>query len=324
MRLNKLEKIIIVVILLGLVIIGGGFMFVLPSYENIGKNSKTLASNLQEKVELEEKLARLDTIDADIETQKKDAIKYEGGFYPDLTSYEASEIAMAYLKNSGLEAHTIAISPISTKDVKLEYYLPSEVEYDLKTYSAAVKSDNGEDTIASGEFLDGNKKYSISVSSILDITISDDNGNVVAPAKYSDTMKKVYKAALCDLANTEDTAQTVAATLVTYEVTGKSKDYIDFIDHIYSLERATSFESVTIPMTTTINEDENSTTMFVNENGSVSQGSEANGQEVIVTDSTEITQELSLILFSVEPMNPVKSIDADGTTIVLDQRPTVY
>ena len=93
MKLNKIEKIVIIVILLGVILVGGGFVFVMPSFEAIGRNSKTLAANLLEKAELEETLSRLDTIDADIDTQKKDALKLEGGFYPDLTTYEASEIA---------------------------------------------------------------------------------------------------------------------------------------------------------------------------------------------------------------------------------------
>ena len=61
MKLNKIEKIIVAVILLGLILVGGAFIFVLPSFQNIAKNSAVLVKNMQEKLELDEKLERLKT-----------------------------------------------------------------------------------------------------------------------------------------------------------------------------------------------------------------------------------------------------------------------
>jgi hypothetical protein len=296
----------------------------MPSFQRIEKESKTLASNLEEKAQLDEKLARLDTIDADIDSTKKDALKYEGSFYPDLKSYEASEIAMAYLKESGLETHGIQVTSLSTRPLTLEYFYPKDVEYDLKSYSSAANTETGDNALVEGEFIDGNKKYSISISSVTDVTIVDDSGNIIDPSKYTETMKKMYTAAVCKYAVANEISQTVAFTQATYTVKGKFSDYAKFIDHVYSLERATTFERVLYPMTLTIEEDKDSETAYVGEDGTVSVGSEANGEMVMVTDDTEVEEEVTIIFMSVEPMNALKTVQADGTSVVVDQRPAVY
>ena len=139
MRLSKVEKIVVAVILLGLILVGGTFLLVVPSFERIGQETKVLEANILEKLQLDERLTRLETIDADIDTSKKEAVKLEGGFFPDLTTYEASELAMALMKSHNLDAHTISLENISTRDLTLEYFVPAEAEYDLKTFSASAR-----------------------------------------------------------------------------------------------------------------------------------------------------------------------------------------
>jgi len=325
MKLNKIEKIILVVILLGLILVGGAFMFVMPSFNQISKNNDVLAKNLQEKAELDTRLARLDTIDADIETEKTNAKKAEGGFYPDLTTYEASELAMTYLKKANLEAHEISIAPLSTQDLSLEYFIPAEVKYDLKESAAAAKGTNPDEvTLVEGEFMDGSKKYTIEATSVLNAVIRDEEGNEIDPAKYSDTMKKVYKAAVCKAVATGNMKETVAFIQATYTVKGEYKNYEKFIDHIYSLDRATMFTAVNYPATITIKEDKDSETLYIGEDGTIAQGSEANGKQTMVQDDTVIEEELTIVFLCVEPMEGVKTLDADGTSIVVDQRPIIY
>jgi hypothetical protein len=323
MKLNKIEKIIIAVILLGLILVGGSFLLVVPGFEQIGKNTKELAANLEEKAALEEKLSRLDTIDADITQNQKDAKQYEGSFYPDLTTYETSELAMAYLTAAGLEAHQVEISALSTRNLTLEYYMPVDVEYDLKAYGAAANS-NDKEVLLEGEFYDGKKKYTVSASTAVDVQITDEDGAVVAPSKYTDTMKKYYCAAVCRCVQLNGLYQTVGFTSATYHVKGKASDYDKFIDHIYSLERATMFEAVEYPMTITIDEDPDSDKQFVGEDGILQTGDEANGKLILVEPDTEIEVDLTIVFLSVEPMEPIKDLNADGTTVVVDQRPAVY
>lgn len=335
MKLNKVEKIIIAVILLGLILVGGAFIFVVPSFNEIGKNSETLAANLLEKAELDNTLARLDTIDADIEAAKADAKKAEGGFYPDLTTYEVGEFIKAYLKAQNLDAHKMNISPLATRDITLETLLPADVEYELKDSAAAAKNVEGGEAnapeayeegvaVVEGTFKDGGKDYKINVNSTIDVVITDSEGNEIAPSKYSDTMKKVYKAAVCRAVMTGDTRQTVGFVQAECEIEGKYGDYVKFIDHIYDLGRATMFETVKFPATIEIEEEGDSEAMYVSESGTLMQGSQANGKLTMVEDDTVIKEELTIVFLCVEPMEGIKDIDADGTKIVVDQRPIVY
>lgn len=324
MRLSKVEKIVVAVILLGLILVGGTFLLIVPSFERIGKETTILEANLLEKAQLDERLSRLDTIDADISNSKTEAIKLEGGFFPDLTTYEASELAMAFMTSHGLEAHTISLNEITTKDLTLEYTVPSSVEYDLKVYSQSAKATDGEETLAEGQFKDGGKTYTITVDSPTTVTINDEDGNEIAPSKYTDTMKKVYKAAICRFVNEGEVTQTVAQVTANYEVKGKFSDYMKFVDDMYKNERAIMFDSLTIPMTATINEDEDSDVAFINEAGELRTGAEANGKQVIVEDDTVVTVPVTITFLCVEPMESLKTVDANGTTVVVDQRPAVY
>ena len=46
--------------------------------------------------------------------------------------------------------------------------------------------------------------------------------------------------------------------------------------------------------------------------------------EIPVEPDTEITQNITLIFLTVEPMKALSTLDIDGTTVVVDQRPAVY
>lgn len=329
MKLNKIEKIVVIVILLGLILGGGFFLFVMPSYKKIDAAQKKLDSNLQEQAQLNERLSRLDTIDGDIDQQKKDALKYEGTFYPDLTTFETSEIAMAYMKKCGLEAHAISVTPLTARDLTLEYSSPVEIKYDLKTYGRSAKeSENaGDEAELTGTFEENGKKYSIVINNLSSVQILKEDGTPVT--SYTENMQKVYKAAVCRYAQTNGLSQTVAVTQARYEVTGKFADYMKFIDYVYSLPRATSFISVNIPMTVELKKDnkkgdQDDSSTYIGEDGYAYSAEEAKAMVVPVTNDTQITKELTLTFFSVEPMNSMHSVDADGTEVIVDQRSKVY
>lgn len=328
MKLNKVEKVIVVIIVLGLILGLGIFMLVKPSFENIGKQQKVLDSYRTELNDLNTKLARLDTIDADIDEQKTEARKYETKFYPDLTTYEASEMAMAYLQAANLEAHSISITSMSTKSLSLSYFTPPSVGYELKSYGAsAKKTEQGdEEILEAGQFKDGNKVYSVTVNSIAEVVITDENGEVVPVSRYTDNMKKVYKAALCKYVASQDASETTGLITASYEVKGTYKDYIDFIDHIYALERATTVPNVVIPMTYTPEKDKEDDTTYIDEAGFGHSNEEVaeSGAELPIEDDTEVTQTITLMFLTVEPMKALNTLDIDGTTVVVDQRPAVY
>ena len=293
---------------------------------SLSSSSTTVPRDEAELNELNQRLARLDTIDADIQVQRDTASEYETHFYPEMTTYEVSEMAMALLKAANLEAHTISVSPISTTAFSLSYFLPSEVGYQLKSLAAVAKTDTSEGEV----IVDGNKTYSVYVNNFSDINITDENGETVAPNKYSETMKKVYKAAACKFAVTNGVTQTLGLMQATYEVKGTYKDYMNFIDHIYSMERATTVPNVVIPMTYTPQaeedeDEEGNPQLYVNEAGNVLAANEVSSdQQVKVEDDSPVTQSITLMFLAVDPMESLKTVDADGTTIVVDQRPAVY
>ncbi len=334
MKLNKIEKIIVVILVLGVILGVGTFMFVKPSFDKIGVETKTLEAYQQELRELQDKLSRLDTIDGDIQEQKDTAKKFEGNFYPEMTTYETSEMAMAMLKAANLEAHSISVSEIATTSLSLSYFLPSEIGYELKSFAETAKNDpsaDGESTvIEEGQFTDGGKTYQVTIDSVAKVTIIDENEEEVSPSKFTDRMKKIYKAALCKYAVAQGSTQTTAVMSASYEVTGAYKDYMNFIDHIYALDKATTVPSVIIPMTVAPEKEEedengNGTSMYVDEAGNLVSGSEVEATEQIpVEDDTEITQQITLMFLAINPMQEVTRVDADGTEIVVDQRPAIY
>ncbi|MGN0657175.1 MAG: hypothetical protein ACI4KR_10315, partial [Ruminiclostridium sp.] len=208
MNLTKVEKIIIAILVIGAILAAGIFFFIVPSYQKIQQANRRLDTLKTEQAQLNEKLARETTIDDEIKTAKKDAIELEGCFYPDLTTYEATEITQAYLKKCNLTTHSISINALSTNVLELDYFQDVVVEYDLKNFSQSARGID-ENALLEGQFKDGNKVYTVTGSSVKDIQITDDAGNVVAPEKYTDYMKKVYKKTLCKIAVETATTQTV-------------------------------------------------------------------------------------------------------------------
>ncbi len=319
MNLTKVEKIIIAILVIGAILAAGIFFFIVPSYQKIEQANRRLNTLKTEQAQLNEKLARETTIDDEIKTAKKDAIELEGCFYPDLTTYEATEITQAYLKKCNLTTHTMGINALSTNVLELDYFQNVEVEYDLKNFSQSARGID-ENALLEGQFKEGNKIYTITCTTIKDIQITDDAGNVVDKAKYTENMKKVYQKTLCKYAVETATTQTVGAVVVSFEVEGLYKDYLSFLDFVNNLDRATFLNGAEIPMTQSIEEDEDSDKLYIDEAGQLLMGSEANGGEEICKDET-LVKELSveLVFLCVEPMDELDTIDAAGTKVVVNQ-----
>ena len=319
MNLTKVEKIIIAILVIGAILAAGIFFFIVPSYQKIDKANKRLDALKTEQSQLNEKLARENTIDDEIKTAKNDAVKLEGCFYPDLTTYEATEITQAYLKDCNLETNSLSVTSLSTNVLELDYFTDVVVMYDLKSYSQSARGID-ENALLEGQFKDGSKVYTVSCSSIHDIEIMDDEGNVIDPAKYTDYMKKVYQKTLCKVAVESATTQTVGAVSVAFEASCTYKDYLNFLDYINNLERATFINGAEIPMTTTIQNEEDSDDLYVNEAGQLLVGSEANGGEIICKDDTPLTDmAINLVYLCVEPMDELEKIDAAGVSVVVNQ-----
>ena len=160
MNLGKVEKIIIAVLVIGAIIGFGIFLFVVPSYNKIEQANKKYDNLVAEQQEVYGKLERENTIDNEIKEAKDAAKKLEGSFYPDLTTYEATEIALAYLKKCNLETNEISVTSLATSNLLLESYEDVEVEYDLKSYAAGARGID-ENALTEGQFEDGGKVYTV-------------------------------------------------------------------------------------------------------------------------------------------------------------------
>ena len=181
MNLSKVEKTIIMVLVVALIVGIGGWFFAWPAFQEIGK-AETKVKNLEtERTNIYASLERETTIDQEIEDAKKEAVKFEENFYPDLTTYEAVEVTLAHLKDSNLETLSISASPMSTYTIALQTFSKGETVYNLKTYAQAARTDVEEEVLAEGQFKDGNKVYTVTVNSITDVQITDEDGKVIEP-----------------------------------------------------------------------------------------------------------------------------------------------
>ncbi|MGN0588854.1 MAG: hypothetical protein ACI4KO_04915 [Ruminiclostridium sp.] len=317
MNLGKVEKIIIAVLVIGAIIGFGIFLFIVPSYNKIDQANKNYDNLVAEQQEVYGKLERENTIDNEIKEAKDAAKKLEGSFYPDLTTYEATEIALAYLKKCNLETNGITVTPLATKDIGLEAYEDVEVEYQLKTYSAGARGVDA-DALTEGQFKDGGKVYTVVYTGITDIAITDSEGNVIDKSKYTETMEKVYKKTLCRIAEANENKQTVAVLELSFDIKGKHKDYLEFLNYINDLDRASMLRDVVIPMTVSIEKDDEMSELL--EEFQSFNDDAKKKTDMLCTDDTVIKEvPVNLVLFCVEPMEDLATLQAGDASIVVNQ-----
>lgn len=312
MNLSKIEKTFIIILVVGAIIAGGIFLFIMPAKDKIDSANSRLDALKAEEESLNAELAREATIDDEIKTAKTSAEKLEGTFYPDLTTYEAVEIVLAHLKANNLTTHTVEATLLTTADLALEVYVEEPVIYDLKLFSQSARGTD-EDALLEGQFKDGNKVYNVVADTLTSVTITDENGTVVEISKYTDTMKEAHKEALCRLAASTQAKQVVGITEVTFEAIGKYADYLKFVDFVYGLDRATHMSEVEFPMTYDPEDEE--------EDELLEQVEEITGKNLVVPveDDTEVTVPMTIKFFSVEQMEELETIDASGVQIVVNQ-----
>jgi len=312
MRLNKVEKIIVVIILVGLILGLGAWLVVSPAIGKINDAQKKVDQLRDEENNLNERLSRLDTIDGDITTERNKAKELEGGFYPDLTTYEATEIALAYVNDSNLHVTKVSVDYMSTADLVLEVLDPVDIDYDLKAFSKTAAGPD-ENALAAGQFVSDGKVYTVAVGALNDVKIYDGEEEV-KKSSYNEDMKYAYADALCRFAMSEKTKQTVGAMTINFDVAGKYGDYLKFLDYINSRERATIIDGVVIPMAGEVK---------VTEQGYLPDGTygeKVSAVEKVLEEDMDIEAvDMTLVLYCVEPMEELKSMQAGQETIRLDQ-----
>lgn len=317
MNLTKVEKAIIAILVIGAILGFGIFLFAVPAFNNIGKEQSRLDALKKEQENLNAQLAREATIDTEISDAKKLAEELEGSFYPDLTSYETSEIAIAYLEDLGFDVRGINVSSMGTQAFSLQVYNAVEVYYDLKTYA---KNASGEVVaVTEGEFESSGKKYTIQYTDFTDIKIFDEGGNEVKPASYTEDMVNVYQQTLCRIASKDGNSQIVGVSTASVSLSCTYGKYLEFLDYVNNLDRATMLTGAKIPMTMVpkVEEEEESEE---GEDTNTEDGEEETIGEIICEEDTLLKDmEVTLYFFSVEPMVALDSLDVVGTDVVLNQ-----
>lgn len=304
MKLNKIEKIVIAVLLTAGILTAGIIMFVLPAYQSIAKNNKELTSVQKELDDINTTLLRKDTIDKEIEDVRKEAEKLEGSFYPDLTTYEADEIVQAYMRANEMEVMSLAVSELSTTDIKVTAFSTTEVEYQLKTYSQAASAleetsaaegeENAETTEINAEYDENGKIISI-------------NGTPIA--KVEEELKKLFIRA--NLLTLTQQTQTTAYMEVEIDGTCKYGKYEEFIDYINDLERATYLPEVKFTFTTDEKPEDNP----------LASADKMNERIEVDEDTILEFTGLKVCMYCVQPMgiDEMETIDAAGEKIVINQ-----
>lgn len=137
MKLSKQERIGAIIILVIVILALGGWFYVKPKIEAISSTGKSLISKQQE-------------YDADVETQaKKDPLKaeivsaYEKGehladiFFSEMTSYESDAAFREFLQQCTAKVlvEDLTVGGPTTATLGTQFYSPSSVTYDLKTYA---------------------------------------------------------------------------------------------------------------------------------------------------------------------------------------------
>lgn len=322
MNLSKIEKIIIMVLVVGGILALGIIFLCKPAYESIGRANNSLTKAQTDYDDLMARLVRLDTIDEDIAKAKESIAELEDNFYPELTTYEAVEIALAQLKENDLETLSVSVSPATTQGISIETYSEAPLVYNLKTYAQNSKeTKEGEIVLMDGQFLDDEKVYTVSVTNLANVSITNENGEVVEIKDYTDTMIDAYKEAVCKFASGNKLSQTVSASTVSFSVTGEYKKIMNYIDYLYNYDKATYLPNITLPVSLVIDPGEDG--KYYDDEGNEIKDIPAGTEGAYVrkyADTDILTNvPISVVFYGVEQVEEVESLEIDGVTIITNQ-----
>ena len=229
MKLSNKEKVILAVFLAIVIIAAGAFLIVLPEYNKIETNKSELESVKAQREQLFQTLTRETTIDDEIETAIKNANVFSGYFYDDMTTYEADVLVRQILSDNNMKTNSLSIGDFTTSTLTVSQYVDTVVSYPLKDYSGFA-ANSGIDF----------SQYEIQY---------DEKGNMIIPEELQDQVAGVLKEYMNTLLSTQQ--QTLGSISVSMTVTGTRKDFINFLDNVAAMEKATYIPSVSIAYTGT-------------------------------------------------------------------------
>lgn len=227
MKLSNKEKIILAVFLAIVIIAAGIFLIILPEYNKIETNQSALDDAKAQREQLYQTLTRETTIDSEIETAIKNANVFSGYFYDDMTTYEADVLVRQILADNKMKADSLSIGDFTTSTLTVSQYVDAVVSYPLKDYSGYTP-DTGIDF----------SQYEIRY---------DENGNMIIPDELKDQMAEVLKEYMNILLSTQQ--QTLGSISVSMTVKGTRGDFLNFLDNVAAMEKATYIPSVSVAYT---------------------------------------------------------------------------
>lgn len=281
MKLSNKEKVILAVFLAIVIIVAGVFLIILPEYNNIEPNKNTLADAQTQRDQINQTLIREATIDQEIQTALDKANRFSGNFYDDLTTYQADMILRDILEATNLQAVNMAIADFSITDLTLEEYVDAVVTYPLKDYSGFVAPE------------------AIDLSSY-GITY-DEDGNISVPEDFTlEDTKDLLKDYMKLLLQTQ--TQTIGSITVSFDVKGTRKDFIDFLDYVAELDKATHIDSCVIGYSKVQSEERDEDGNVVGGGLNGTRMTEFGSENIVrFTDTSNLQSNVTITFYSVIP-----------------------
>lgn len=306
MKLSSKEMTILAVFLSIAILVAAAFLFVLPEYESIEPNKNALQAAKDEKAQIYASLERENTIDQEIQDAIDLANKISLYFYEDLTPYDADVIVREILEATNMSTNSLSLGSYTSSTLTVTDYVETIVSYPLKEYAGY---DPG---------ILYSEDYSIEY---------DENGKLVIPEDY--VRKYGEEQALTEFltAKLSTQSQTIGAITVTFSVSGTRGNFLNFLNYIADLERATLINSTSVSYTgSASNAGSNPPAPSIPAEGEEGEGGEeaaapapaANtntntntaSTEQQLTDSSEITAAISMTLYCITPMQAQETTTA--------------
>lgn len=292
MKLSNKEKVILAVFLAIVIMVAGAFLLVVPEYQKIAGNQSSLDAAKVQRDQLYNTLARESTIDQELTDAAKDAEKFANYFYDDMTTYEADGMFREIIANAvdadnnnlELKTDSLSISDFTTSTLTVSTFVPTFVTYPLKEYSG-YEEDYGIDWSA----------YNLNY---------DSDGNIIQDEAYLEVAEQLANDLLKDLKRLGllSQNQTLGSITADFELTCSRRQYLDFLDYVHGLERATYISSASINYTKAAAAPDNTNAQpTYDEEGNIIPPAavEVRPEDTVVNDDDENTYSINMTLYCV-------------------------
>lgn len=303
MKLSHKEMTILSVFLFFVIIAIGAFLFVLPEYEKIDPNKNALQAARDEKDRVYASLEKEATIDQDIQYAIEHANSLSLYFYDDMTEYEADVVVREILADTNMHTSSLSMGSFTTSTLTVSDYVETVVSYPLKEYSGFTS-----DNISVG---DSSLQY-------------DEDGKIVIPEAYIEKYGEEQALTEYLVALFSAESQTIGAITASFTVTGTRSDFLNFLNYVANLERATRINSTTVSYTGAVSDySVNNTPAAPAQGEEAAEGetepvvpANTSGGEQQLNDNSVISAGISMTFYCITPMKALET-----TTVEVEPEP---